>query len=152
MVYLDDDGNKQSSHNEGAFSSSSSRKKRIWDFDTFEREADQLLDKLYEAILPMKPQNDIFILNRGQENGVGPNVTVNLGPIVGTHCIQVDYTQFAITYKTPVSGQYSYELIEQESGTEGVMELNWRNITDGHSLEGMVVRDLLKSANGCPKV
>ena len=127
----------------------------IKEFHLFEAEAEKFLDKFYQAILPMKKHNEIFILDRGEEAKVGSNITLDLGPSVGAHTIQVDLTQFVITYSSPVSGQHSYELVKEEGNQgskKGIDEYKWQNISDRHDLEGIIVRDLLRSAGGCPKL
>ena len=149
-----EDDSDDGSSSQTARSGSSSD--RIVDFDLFENESDKLLDKLYNAILPMKSKNDIFILERGHDRTAGPNVKVDLGPIIGTHYIDVNYSRFVVVYTSPVSGQFTYGLVKEENDSkkkdEGTSEFRWREVSDGHQLEGMVVRDLLKTANGCPKL
>jgi hypothetical protein len=110
----------------------------------FSTSASALIDKLYAAIQPMERVNDPFFLTRGYEEDLGPFVLLDLGPLKGQYTIQIDLEQSLATMTTPRSGQIAYILSQSTK--------EWVSMTDGHVLEGMLVRELIHNAQGLPKL
>mmetsp|Transcript_18147 Transcript_18147/g.20941 ORF Transcript_18147/g.20941 Transcript_18147/m.20941 type:complete len:88 (+) Transcript_18147:1-264(+) len=87
----------------------------------------------------MKKANDIFIINRDPTK-----MTLTLAPAEGDYSLEIFESNHAIDMQTPISGKFSYVL---DTNTK-----EWVNQVDGHSLEGLFVRDLIKQCNGIPKL
>jgi len=108
----------------------------------FEHESGALLDKLFDALAPLRKINDPFILTRGEED-LGEFILLDIGPVNGQYTIQVDLEQRVVLLQSPISGPKSYLLAK---------DLEWKNTEDGHSLEGLLVRDLIRQIKGVPKL
>ena len=98
------------------------------------------LEKIQNALEPMKKYNDVFHLNRSS-NEIGPILTLELKPGEGQYEFQVDENECTLTLNSPMSGNYTYILIPPD---------RFVGRDDGHSLEGMIVRDLIRHCNGVP--
>jgi hypothetical protein len=115
------------------------------DVDRFRQRTAELLDKLHAALAPLGPPvNDPFVLVRGEEEGLGPFLLLDLGPVHGQYTLQVDYEQAMVLLSSPLSGQIYYIL----SASTG----EFCGLEDGHSLEGMLVRDLIRQIYGVPQL
>lgn len=119
------------------------RQPAVTDPDIFARESAKLLDKIFYSLDPLKSSNDNFILTRGHEEDVGDFILLDLGPVHGQYNIQVDLEQKVVMMQSPISGQLLYIL----SASTG----DWCGDVDGHHLEGLLVRDLIRQINGVPK-
>lgn len=116
----------------------------VTDEEQFTEAANALLNKLYHALLPMKAVNDPFLLTRGLDDDQGPYLLLDLGPLHGQYQIQVDLEDKLVFLTSPISGQIAY-VLSQTSG-------EWRSAEDGHSLEGILTRDLIRQCYGLPKL
>lgn len=101
--------------------------------------AQEFLDKMELALEPMKRANEIFVVTR-QAN----SLTITLPPSDGEYSLEIDEDSQSILMQSPLSGKFCYVL----SAVSG----EWVNQEDGHSLEGMMVRDLIRQCNGVPKL
>ncbi len=115
----------------------------------FENASFVLLDSLVRALRPMEDYNDFFQVcvarNRekvDREQQFLWELTINLKPGDGTYRLVVDREACNLVMSSPVSGSYTYVLC-QGSG-------NWVGEDDGHSLIGLLVRDLGRQCNGYP--
>lgn len=99
--------------------------------------AQDFLDKIEEALEPMKKHNDIFIVTRDSNR-----LTLMLGIGEGEYSLEIYEDGSSILMQTPISGKFSYVL---SSKTQ-----EWVNEEDGHMLVGMFVRDLIRQCNGVP--
>ena len=102
----------------------------------FGQAASLLLDKIEQAVEPMKLQNDVFITKR-EDGELGEIFSIDLGPKVGMYQIEISQDEHVFEYSSPISGKLLYCL---SSATR-----EWVNIDDGHQFEGILVRDLLRS-------
>jgi frataxin-like iron-binding protein CyaY len=115
----------------------------------FEKASYALLDSLVRALRPMEDYNDFFqvCVTRNREKVEHEQqflweLTINLKPGDGTYRLVVDREACNLVMSSPVSGSYTYVLC-QGSG-------NWVGEDDGHSLIGLLVRDLGRQCNGYP--
>jgi frataxin-like iron-binding protein CyaY len=115
----------------------------VMDTATFCQEASNLLTKLEAALAPMKSKNDIFIVTR-EDGEIGEMLTIDLGPKEGTYRIEVSELEHMFEYSSPISGKLLY-ILSSETGT-------WVGVEDGHSFEGLLVRDLIRQCRGLPKL
>jgi frataxin-like iron-binding protein CyaY len=141
--------------------SSSSRKHR--DAHTsppvdFEPKARLFLDKIYAAMQPLIPINENMIVTRGEEQPelldddeeldesivYGPFLLIDLGPVHGQYSLTADTLQGVLLFQSPISGQRHYKL----HPTSG----EWCCVQDGHNLEGLLVRDLIRQIQGVPNL
>ena|ERR1719276_156407 len=99
-----------------------------------------LLGRIQKALEPMKEHNDVFRLERSS-NDIGPLLTLELKPGEGTYLCQVDEAACTVILTSPMSGTYTYVLLPPDK---------FVGMGDGHSLEGMIVRDLIRHCNGLP--
>lgn len=115
-------------------------------FDEFEKASNALLDTLLEALQPMEVYNEYFELsvskNTGDQGQLLWELTINLKPGDGTYRLSVDKVACNLLMSSPISGAYTYVLC-QNSG-------EWVGEDDGHSLVGLLVRDLCRQCNGYP--
>jgi hypothetical protein len=110
----------------------------------FKQKSSELLDKLYAALKPLGPPlNDPFVLVRGVED-LGEYLLLDLGPVHGQYNLQVDEEQALVLLSSPVSGQFYYIL----SSSTG----EFCGLDDGHALEGLLVRDLIRQIYGVPQL
>lgn len=114
------------------------------DPDVFKKAGSALIEKLYHALKPMEKHNDPFILTRGVEEDMGEFLLLDLGPVIGQYTVQVDLEQGIVVLQSPISGQMAYVLSRSNN--------KWVGKDDGHDLEGMLVRDLIKQCNGLPNL
>jgi hypothetical protein len=118
----------------------------VQDFDEFEKASNAFLDTLLEALQPMEVYNDFFELsvskNTGDQGQLLWELTINLKPGDGTYRLSVDRIACNLLMSSPISGAYTYVLC-QNSG-------EWVGEDDGHSLVGLLVRDLCRQCNGYP--
>ena len=96
------------------------------------------LQKAERALHPMKSCNEVFELTSSSEK-----LSLKLSPAEGNYAMQVDEINFEILLQTPISGRFSYVLCAEKG--------EWVGSEDGHSLEGLLVRDLIRQCNGYPK-
>lgn len=115
----------------------------VTDPEIFAKESRKLMDKIFNALSPLKSSNDDFILTRGHEEDIGDFIMLDLGPVHGQYNIQVDLEEKAVIMQSPISGQILYIL----SASTG----EWCGEVDGHRLDGLLVRDLIRQINGVPK-
>jgi hypothetical protein len=118
------------------------RQPAVKDPEIFARESEKLMNKIFDALEPLKSVNDDYILTRGYEEEFGDFILLDLGPVRGQYNIQVDLEQKVIMIQSPISGQLLYIL----SATTG----DWCGDVDGHRMEGLLVRDLIRQINGVP--
>ena len=116
----------------------------VTEANMFSTASSALIEKLFAAIEPMELINDPFFLTKGSEDDLGPFLLLDLGPLKGQYTIQVDLEQSMVTMTTPRSGQIAYILSQSTN--------EWVSMTDGHALEGMLVRELIHQAQGLPKL
>ena len=85
----------------------------------------------------MKKHNDVFLVERHAE-------FLKLTVAEGEYRFEVDESSCTITMQSPVSGKFIYYLNESSG--------DWVSVQDGHIMEGMFVRDLIRQCNGVPKL
>lgn len=120
------------------------RHSAVTDPQRFKEAGSELIQKLYTALQPMERSNDPFILTRGEEEDFGEFLLLDLGPVIGHYTIQVDLQQGIVILQSPISGQVAYVLSESTG--------EWVGKDDGHALEGLLVRDLIRQCNGLPNL
>ena len=111
------------------------------DNEKFLKAATDLLTKVEMALEPMKSKNETFILNRS-EGDIGEILTLDLGPTLGNYSIEISNDEHCFEYSSPISGKLLYVLSSQTG--------DWVGQNDGHSFEGLLVRDLIRYCNGMP--
>ena len=141
----------------------------VTDPTIFERAATQLLDKIESALRPLEPLNQpnfaLVRSSRGNTDGLEGPVSVparndddddddddgtnerlhlDLGPVHGFYELRVNASEQHVRLFSPISGQHLYVLSEG-TGT-------FCSHDDGHSLEGMLVRDLIRQIYGVPQL
>jgi len=110
----------------------------------FSKAASHFLDKIEQAVEPMKSNNEIFMTKRS-DGELGEIFTIDLGPKIGLYQIEMSQDEHVFEYSSPISGKLLYCLSS--------MTGEWVNIDDGHQFEGILVRDLLRSnCIGLPKL
>lgn len=109
----------------------------------FVQAASALLDKLEKAMGPMKRQNEIFEVERffGE---LGEVLTIDLGPKEGKYRVEMSLEDHMFEYTSPISGKILYVL--------SVHTGEWVGYEDGHSFEGLLVRDLIRQCQGLPNL
>lgn len=116
----------------------------------FERLAKALMDRIHAALVPLAAVNDPFVLTRDvdAEFDHGECIFLDLGPLHGQYTLQVDPEQALVHLQSPISGivQYRHDDAEDEDGGA------WRSVEDGHILEGLLVRDLIRQIKGVPQL
>ena len=138
----------ENSKDGGGESSSTGRRpiRRVTDSVAFDRIAAALLDKIYGALLPLQAINDPFVLTRDRDPDIGNGeyILLDVGPLFGQYTVQIDAEQALVHLQSPISGivQYYNSLEDGE----------WRSVEDGHILEGLLVRDLIRQIKGVPKL
>jgi len=116
---------------------------QVEDSVVFERAASDLLTKLETSVEHMKEQNDPFVVNRTL-GALGEILTIDLGPKEGQYRIEVSVEETVFEYTSPISGKILYIL----SANTG----EWVGLEDGHSFEGLFVRDIIRQCQGLPKL
>jgi frataxin-like iron-binding protein CyaY len=98
--------------------------------------------KLERALRPMEKHNDVFIITHTPRNHyMDGSLTLELKPEDGTYRLEVNDESRRIHMTTALSGQLHYKYASTGE---------WADELDGHSLEGMLVRDLIRQCNGLP--
>ena len=115
----------------------------VVDTDEFCKAASTLLTKLENALENMKAKNEMFVLTRTRED-LGEIFTIDLGPKEGSYRIEFSEEDHIFEYTSPISGKIIYNL----SASTG----EWVGSEDGHSFEGLLVRDLIRQCQGVPKL
>lgn len=144
---LEEDETSNSEKKDGSSSSvSSSRKtiRRITDPEAFDTVSTELLDTIYAALKPLQEINDPFFLSRDTEWDMGDYILLDLGPLHGQYTIQIDKEQALVHMQSPISGIVQY----YKDADDG----EWRSVDDGHILQGLLVRDLIRQIKGVPKL
>jgi frataxin-like iron-binding protein CyaY len=115
----------------------------VKDPEVFRQEADKLLKKLEAALRPMKKHNDVFHITLTPRNHYSSGtLTLELKPEDGMYRLEVNDEACLVHMTSAISGHYNYVL----SASTG----EWVDEKDGHALEGMLVRDLIRQCNGLP--
>lgn len=109
----------------------------------FVQAASALLDKLEKAMEPMKRQNEIFQVERFFGD-LGEVLTIDLGPKEGKYRVEMSLDDHLFEYTSPISGKILYVFSADTS--------EWVGIEDGHSFEGLLVRDLIRQCQGLPNL
>jgi Frataxin-like domain len=73
---------------------------------------------------------------------------LDLGPVHGAYTLQVDYSISRVLLTSPLSGSLLY-YCSQEAGSD---DYAWRSEDDGHVLQGLLVRDLIRQIQGVPQL
>mmetsp|Transcript_46645 Transcript_46645/g.113662 ORF Transcript_46645/g.113662 Transcript_46645/m.113662 type:complete len:300 (+) Transcript_46645:84-983(+) len=115
----------------------------IQDVQIFRHAASALLDKLETALHPMESKNEVFVISR-EDGDIGETFKLDLGPAVGHYLIEISEDECLMQYSSPISGQILYFL----SGSTN----EWLAVDDGHSFEGIFVRDLIRQCQGLPNL
>jgi frataxin-like iron-binding protein CyaY len=110
---------------------------RVMDTLEFVIAAQDLLEKIEKSLEPMKKHNDNFIVHRNYNK---LTLTIGFGD---EYSLEIDEDSNTVIMQSPLSGRFNYVLC---SSTK-----NWVDEEDGHILEGMFVRDLIKQCNGVPQ-
>lgn len=119
------------------------RQVAVTDTETFRREADKLLTKLEAALRPMQKHNEVFHLALTPRNHyMNGTLTLELKPEDGMYSFEVNDEACMVHFTSAISGNYNYVL----SASTG----EWVDEKDGHAMEGMLVRDLIRQCNGLP--
>jgi hypothetical protein len=114
----------------------------VHDPKVFASAANSFLNKVQNAIEPMKAHNEVFNIVRSQ-NQDGENLTIRLKPSEGQYVFQVYKDMTRLTMVSPMSGSFTYVLCSRTGQFVGM--------DDGHICEGMLVRDLIRHCNGMPQ-
>ena len=138
------------SSDEGNSSSSSSSwrqckpQKIVVDSKIFHNAAKEFLQRVQLAVEPMKQYNSVFqvlrLINTIESQDC---LKILLKPDQGSYILQVDYDTRTMALTTPLSGSFTYVLCSQTG--------NFVGMEDGHVLEGLLVRDLIRQCHGLPK-
>lgn len=126
--------------------------------EDFEPKARLFLDKIHAAMQPLIPINENMIVTRGEEQPeqlgddrepdesivYGPFLLIDLSPVHGQYTLTVDTLQGVLLFQSPISGQRHYRM----HSTSG----EWCCVQDGHNLEGLLVRDLIRQIQGVPNL
>jgi hypothetical protein len=116
----------------------------VTDSREFNQAAVRLLDKIEQAVEPMKLYNKVFVTKR-TFGDLGEIFSIDLGPKLGIFQIEIGEDERVFEYSSPISGKLLYCL----SSSTG----EWVSVDDGHQFEGIIVRDLLRSnCIGLPKL
>ena len=108
---------------------------KVTDMQQFVVAAQDVLDKIQTSLEPMKRHNYLFVVDR-QANSLKLTLTD------GDYIFEVVEDFNCIQMTSPISGKFSYVL----SASTG----EWVDVHDGHLMEGMFVRDLIRQCNGVP--
>eukprot|EP00529_Nitzschia_sp_RCC80_P030929 CAMPEP_0113513010 /NCGR_PEP_ID=MMETSP0014_2-20120614/39631_1 /TAXON_ID=2857 /ORGANISM="Nitzschia sp." /LENGTH=294 /DNA_ID=CAMNT_0000409379 /DNA_START=39 /DNA_END=923 /DNA_ORIENTATION=+ /assembly_acc=CAM_ASM_000159 len=115
----------------------------IQDVQIFRHAASALLDRLETALHPMKSKNEVFVISR-EDGDIGEIFKLDLGPSVGHYLIEISEDECLMQYSSPISGQILYFLSDSTN--------EWLAVDDGHSFEGIFVRDLIRQCQGLPNL
>jgi frataxin-like iron-binding protein CyaY len=111
--------------------------------ESFCKAAEALLSKLEKALLPMKEKNDTFIITRSRGE-FGEMLSIDLAPKEGSYRIEISEDEMLFQYTSPISGKIIY-ILSARTG-------EWVGLQDGHSFEGLLVRDLIRQCRGLPEL
>ena len=164
-----DDAEGDADHTSSTASGMSLSPVPVTDPQIFDRAALKLLDKIESALRPLEPLNrPCFALVRSgggsnstvregvmsrdtpddddddDSNGTGERLHLDLGPVHGFYELRVNASKMHVMLSSPISGQHLYVLSEG-TGT-------FCSHDDGHSLEGLLVRDLIRQIYGVPQL
>jgi hypothetical protein len=114
----------------------------VQDPETFASAANLFLNRVQDALEPMKAYNEVFQVVRSR-NQEGENLTIRLKPSEGQYVFQVHDDMTRLTMISPMSGSFTYVLCSRTGQFVGM--------DDGHICEGMLVRDLIRHCNGLPQ-
>jgi len=114
----------------------------IKDQDIFLQASSSFLHYTMKALEPMKAHNEVFNIKLSS-NQQGQRLTVSLKPSEGQYILQVDDELCTLTLISPMSGNYTYVLCAYTG--------NFIGMHDGHSCQGMLVRDMIRHCYGMPK-
>lgn len=115
----------------------------VTDPEVFRTEADKLLEKIEKALRPMEKYNEVFkITLMPRDQYKSGSLTLELKPDDGMYKLEVNDGELRVVFQSAISGSYKYAL----SASTG----EWVDEKDGHSFEGMLVRDLIRQCNGLP--
>ena len=110
----------------------------VKDLGIFVVESQEFLDRVEEALRPMQAKNAVFHVDRP----TATELRLRLAPGLGEYSLTVDETWQTLHFQSPLSGKYTYVLDQQSH--------KFVSEDDGHALEGLLVRDLIRQCNGYP--
>mmetsp|Transcript_3805 Transcript_3805/g.8108 ORF Transcript_3805/g.8108 Transcript_3805/m.8108 type:complete len:223 (+) Transcript_3805:72-740(+) len=120
------------------------RPSAVKDLAVFTAATVDLLSKIEAALKPMESCNDGFFVKRVTDNAPGEyGLDILLSPGEGEYSLRVDGENRTVALKSPMSGMYTYVLCDKTG--------DFRGMDDGHILEGLLTRDLIRHCNGVPK-
>jgi hypothetical protein len=121
--------------------------------DDYKQACSVFLDRLLKALEPMKAHNHeddfhIHVIDKSPHASTNAAISdhwelsITMRPGDGKYTISTDPDHLSILMSTPFSGSHNYVLCRDTR--------EWRGDEDGHSLEGLLVRDLIRQCNGYP--
>jgi len=150
---------KKSENEDDEPTSSRSMDKVVKDPEKFQTAAIALLEKLHKSLKPLERINDNMFVTRGDAGDRedldhdeeeasdmfvrGEYLRVDLGAVDGEYTIHVDKSLHNVVLSSPISGIYFYHLTYAGE---------FLCLQDGHNLEGIFVRDLIRQIKGVPKL
>lgn len=106
----------------------------------FFQESKALFDRVERGVEGMKDVNKHFVVSRSELE-----VVIDLGPDKGAFTLQRDVGKNEIMFMSPHSGAHRYTFSPEER--------RWLSIeSDRHDLVGILTRDLIRHAAGCPQI
>jgi len=105
----------------------------------FDFEVKKVMDQIYKAIDPLMVLNDSFKLSRDDHK---EEILLDADK-KGFYIFRVDRGMQRLFVQTPISGAHQYEFSPEDK--------TWLDVRDKHDMRGLVTRDLLRHARGCPK-
>jgi hypothetical protein len=115
----------------------------VRDSKVFAIAVEQFLERVKDAVEPMKQYNSVFQVIPKPFGESGPGLQIVLKPEQGTYILSSDEDMCTLSMISPLSGSFTYVLCSQTG--------NFVGMEDGHILEGMLVRDLIRQCHGLPK-
>jgi len=113
----------------------------VQDVVAFTEASDAFLQTLIKALQPMELYNEVFEVTVSNPKEQW-ELNIHLKPGDGIYKLSIDLESNSLLFSSPISGSYTYVLCA--STGEFVGE------DDGHSLIGLLVRDLSRQCNGYP--
>jgi hypothetical protein len=103
----------------------------------FNDEITSILQKVNEAVLPMKALNDPFEINLDMDT---PQLLIETKH--GDFSITVNFSRNLLLFHSYITGkhEYAFEPVEKV----------WLSIRDEHDFRGLLIRDMIRHLNGCP--
>ncbi|CAM9368300.1 unnamed protein product [Discosporangium mesarthrocarpum] len=98
------------------------------------------LDRVEKAVEGMTGMAGVFNVTRSENR---QELWIDLGDTIGKYWVQYYKPMKMLCLASPRSGGYRY-VFSAEQG-------KWVGELDGHDFEGMLTRDLIQQAYGCPK-